>query len=112
HSGKAFSGRPVWGSWVLYGLGTVRQDLPAYVVLSDRGGLPIDGTGNWSSGFLPAAYQGTMFRAAGAPVANLALPREATAASQRNQLDLLGELNASYRRRHPQNSELEARVRD
>ncbi len=65
HSGKIFPGRPVWGSWVLYGLGTVRQNLPAYVVLSDPGGLPVDGTNNWSSGFLPAVYQGTPFRATG-----------------------------------------------
>ena len=63
-----FAGRPGWGSWVLYGLGSMRQDLPAYVVLSDPGGLPVDGTKNWSSGFLPAVYQGTPFRATGAPV--------------------------------------------
>ena len=72
HSGKIFPGRPAWGSWVLYGLGTERQDLPAYVVLSDPGGLPVDGTNNWSTGFLPAVYQGTPFRAAGTPVAHLA----------------------------------------
>jgi hypothetical protein len=112
HSGKPFSGRPVWGSWILYGLGTLRRDLPAYVVLSDRGGLPIDGTGNWSAGFLPPVFQGTMFRASEAPVANLTLPREVTAASQRNQLNFLNELNAAYRGRHPQNAELEARIRD
>ncbi|HEX5271305.1 MAG TPA: DUF1501 domain-containing protein, partial [Gemmataceae bacterium] len=71
HSGKTFAGRPGWGSWVIYGLGSMRQDLPAYVVLSDPGGLPVDGTNNWSAGFLPAAYQGVPFRATGAPVANL-----------------------------------------
>src|SRR5215470_12018574 len=70
HSGKVFAGRPAWGSWVLYGLGTVRKELPAYVVLSDPGGLPVDGTNNWSSGFLPAVYQGTPFRATGTPVAH------------------------------------------
>ena len=63
HSGKIFAGRPAWGSWVLYGLGTERKELPAYVVLSDPGGLPVDGTNNWSCGFLPAVYQGTPFRA-------------------------------------------------
>jgi hypothetical protein len=72
HSGKVFPGRPAWGSWVLYGLGSERRELPAYVVLSDPGGLPVDGTNNWSSGFLPAVYQGTPFRAAGTPVAHLA----------------------------------------
>ena len=59
HAGKTFPGRPAWGSWVLYGLGSARQDLPAYVVLCDPGGLPVDGPNNWSSGFLPAVYQGT-----------------------------------------------------
>jgi hypothetical protein len=112
HSGKAFAGRPVWGSWVLYGLGSMRQDLPAYVVLSDRGGLPVDGTNNWFAGFLPAAYQGTAFRAEGAPVANLVPPREASAAARRNQLNFLGELNGVHQRRHPHNTELEARIRD
>ena len=111
HSGKTFAGRPVWGSWVLYGLGALRQDLPAYVVLSDPGGLPVDGTTNWSSGFLPAVYQGTMFRAAGAPVANVAPPPDVPAAARRNQLDFLDALNAAHRRRHPDSSELAARIR-
>jgi hypothetical protein len=110
HSGKTFAGRPAWGSWVLYGLGSMRQDLPAYVVLSDPGGLPVDGTGNWSSGFLPAVYQGTPFRATGAPVADLAPPADLPAAGRRNQLDLLAGLNAAHLRRHPGNTELEARL--
>jgi hypothetical protein len=112
HSGKTFAGRPEWGSWVLYGLGSMRQDLPAYVVLSDRGGLPVDGTNNWSAGFLPAAYQGTTFRAEGAPVANLVPPRDVALAGRRNQLNFLSELNASHQRRHLHNTELEARIRD
>jgi hypothetical protein len=110
HTGKTFPGRPVWGSWVLYGLGTMRQDLPAYVVLGDPGGLPVDGTGNWSSGFLPAVYQGTPFRATGAPVANLVPLSDVPAAGRRNQLDFLGELNATHLRRHPGDTELEARI--
>jgi len=110
HSGKTFPGRPVWGSWVLYGLGTERQELPAYVVLSDPGGLPVDGTNNWSSGFLPAVYQGTPFRAKGTPVAHLATPPDQSAAGRRNQLDLLNQLNASHLKRHPGNAELEARI--
>jgi hypothetical protein len=111
HSGKAFAGRPVWGSWVLYGMGTVRQELPAYVVLSDPGGLPVDGTNNWSSGFLPAVYQGTQFRATGTPVAHLARPADVPAAARQNQLDLLNTLNAAHLRRYPKSSELAARVR-
>jgi hypothetical protein len=110
HSGKAFAGRPVWGSWVLYGLGAERQDLPAYVVLSDPGGLPVDGTNNWSSGFLPAVYQGTPFRASGTPVAYLGNPPDLPAAARRNQLELLAGLNAGHLRRHGGAAELDARL--
>src|SRR5205085_5580628 len=76
----------------------------------DPGGLPIDGTNNWSSGYLPAMYQGTPFRATGTPVAHLANPADVPAAARRNQLDLLGELDASHLRRHPGDAELEARL--
>jgi hypothetical protein len=110
HTGKTFAGRPVLGSWVLYGLGALRQDLPAYVVLADPGGLPVDGVWNWTSGFLPAVYQGTAFRASGTPVANLHLPPGVSPAARRNQLQFLDELNAVHLRRHPRNSELEARI--
>src|SRR5438477_6528056 len=112
HTGKTFAGRPAWGSWVLYGLGSLRQELPAYVVLSDPGGLPVDGPNNWSSGFLPAAYQGTMFNASGTPVANLLPPAGVSGEARRNQLNLLRGLNAVHQRRYPQNSELDARIRD
>jgi hypothetical protein len=111
HSGKIFPGRPTWGSWAIYGLGTERQELPAYVVLSDPGGLPVDGTNNWSSGFLPAVYQGTPFRATGSPVAHLATPADVPADARRNQLDLLNELDGAHLRGHAGNAELEARLR-
>src|SRR4051812_9766687 len=110
HSGKIFPGRPVLGSWVLYGLGSERKELPAYVVLSDPGGLPVDGPLNWSSGFLPAVYQGTPFRATGTPVAHLATPADVPPAARKNQLDLLNQLNASHLRGHPGDAELEARL--
>src|SRR5439155_3121424 len=110
HSGKPFSGRPAWGSWVLYGLGSSRQDLPAYVVLADPGGLPVDGPHNWSSGFLPAVYQGTPFRASGAPVANLTPPPDVSPGARCNQLRFLDQLNAEHLRRHAPDPELEARI--
>jgi hypothetical protein len=110
HSGKTFAGRPSWGSWVLYGLGSLRQDLPAYVVLSDPGGLPTDGPQNWSSGFLPAVYQGTQFRAAGSPVANLAPPAGVPTQARANQLRFLDTLNRAHLERHPHHPELEARI--
>jgi hypothetical protein len=110
HSGKVFAGRPSWGAWVLYGLGSMRQDLPAYVVLSDPGGLPVDGTNNWSSGYLPAVYQGTPFRASGVPVTNLAPPPGVSEQARRNQLGFLQELNAAHLGSHPGNEELAARI--
>jgi hypothetical protein len=110
HTGKVFPGKPTWGSWALYGLGTERKELPAYVVLSDPGGLPVDGTNNWSSGYLPAVYQGTPFRATGSPVAYLNSPTDVPPPARRNQLDLLNELNAAHLRRHPGDAELEARL--
>ncbi|HKB06633.1 MAG TPA: DUF1501 domain-containing protein [Gemmataceae bacterium] len=110
HSGKFFAGRPTWGSWVIYGLGSERRELPAYVVLGDPGGLPVDGPLNWSSGFLPAVYQGTPFRATGTPVAHLATPADVPVAARTNQLRLLNELNASHLSRHPGDAELEARL--
>jgi hypothetical protein len=110
HSSKSFPGRPVWNSWALYGLGSLRQDLPAYVVLSDPGGLPIDGPHNWSSGFLPAIYQGTPFRATGVPIANLQAPPDVLVAAQNQQLEFLHELNAAHLDRHPHNTELSARI--
>jgi hypothetical protein len=111
HGGKVFPGRPTWGSWLLYGLGAIRQDLPAYVVLSDPGGLPVDGVLNWSSGYLPAIYQGTPFQATGSPVANLARLPGLTGAAQANQLDVLNAFNRSHQRRYPDNTELSGRIR-
>lgn len=110
HSGKIFPGRPALGAWVLYGLGSPRRELPAYVVLSDPGGLPVDGANNWSAGFLPAVYQGTPFRSSGAAVANLETPAGVSPMARRNHLDLLSGLNASHLARHPGNAELEARL--
>jgi len=70
----------------------------------------VDGTNNWSSGFLPSVYQGTPFRARGTPVAHLATPADLPIAARRNQLDLLSGLNAAHLRRHPGDADLEARL--
>ncbi|MFM7322699.1 MAG: DUF1501 domain-containing protein, partial [Armatimonadota bacterium] len=64
NSGKILSGSPSLGSWVNYGLGTVNQDLPGFVVMMDTSGGPISGAKNWSAGYMPAVYQGTVLRAA------------------------------------------------
>lgn len=110
HSGKFQAGRPTWGAWALYGLGTERQNLPAYVVLSDPGGLPVDGLRNWTSGWLPAVYQGTQLRSEGTPVYNLATPQDIPAAARASQLEFLAAINQGHLGRHPGNSELAARI--
>jgi Protein of unknown function (DUF1501) len=74
HTGRFLAGMPVMGSWVVYALGTENANLPAYVVLGDPGGLPVDGERNWSSGWLPAVHQGTMFRSGKSPVLHLETP--------------------------------------
>lgn len=110
HSGKFLAGMPSIGSWVVYAMGTENVNLPAYVVLSDPGGLPVDGDKNWTSGWLPAVYQGTMFRSGGSPVLNLAPPEGALPGTRRRQLELLAEFNRKHIDRHPGNSELAARI--
>src|SRR5205823_1059646 len=71
HSGQAGPGRPALGSWVVYGLGSESQNLPAYVVLDDPLGLPVNGADSWHAGFLPPTFQGTRFRSKGSPVLSL-----------------------------------------
>lgn len=110
HSGKIQAGRPAWGSWVTYALGSANRDLPSYVVLSDPGGLPVDGVRNWSSGWLPAVYQGTPFRSGDSPVLNLSTPATITPAARRGQLQLFAELNQAHLGRHADSSELAARI--
>ena len=99
NTGFLGQGYPSLGSWVTYGLGTVNQNLPGYVVLLDHRGGPISGPPNWGSGFMPATYQGTQFRTSGEPILNLQPPKGITAAQQRNQLDLLAELSLPRRER-------------
>ena len=110
HSGTFSAGSPTWGSWVIYALGAENQNLPAYVVLSDPGGLPVDGGRNWSSGWLPAVYQGTPFQTGDAPVPNLMTPPNVTPGARAAQLQFLDQLNRFQQRRFPENSELKARI--
>lgn len=110
HGGKFFAGLPTLGAWTIYALGTENADLPAYVVLADPGGVPVDGEKNWSSGWLPAVYQGTVFRSGPSPVLNLQTPTGITADARKNQLQFLESLNRKHLLRHPENSELAARI--
>lgn len=110
HTGLIVSGRPSIGAWVAYGLGTENQNLPAYVVLPDPKGLPVDGIRNWSSGWMPPLYQGTPFRSEGLPVLNLQPRTPRPADVEQGRLGLLTELNAEHRARHPEELELDARI--
>jgi hypothetical protein len=110
HTGRFLAGLPTLGAWVLYGLGSENENLPAYVVLGDPGGLPVDGERNWSSGFLPAIYQGTPFRSGASPVFNLQTPAGVPPRARENQLGLLQALNRRHAARFPENTELAARL--
>ena len=111
NSGFVLSGFPSVGSWVSYGLGSLNEDLPAYVVLPDPRGLPAGGAINWSSGFLPATHQGVAFRSAGDPIPDLATPSTTAAAERKVASDLLAAMNKDFAKKDPGDSTLAARVR-
>jgi hypothetical protein len=110
NSGRVIQGHPSMGSWLSYGLGTLNQNLPGYVVMLDPRGGPISGAANWSSGFMPAAYQGTVFRASGQPILNLASPAGHTPQMQRDFISAANALNAEHLATRPGYSELQARI--
>lgn len=111
NTGSILMGRPSMGAWISYGLGSENQNLPAFVVVYDRKGGPFSGPANWSSGYLPAAYQGTVFRTTGDPILDLSPPSEyVSAEQQRARLDQLAVLNNEHAKRHPGDSELAARI--
>jgi len=111
NTGKTFIGRPSLGSWAVYGLGTSNQNLPGYVVILDKRGGPISGQPNWSSGFMSAAYQGTLFRPTGNPILDLKGPAHLDRRAQREQLDLLARLNQAHLQKRPGDQELAARIK-
>jgi len=108
NTGSILAGRPSLGSWAVYGLGSENRNLPGFVVMTD-GGEPFGGARNWGTGYMPATYQGTLFRGGDKPILNLANPTGVTAEGQRAKLDLIGELNEIHRRQRPGDSELDAR---
>jgi hypothetical protein len=110
NTGKIQMGLPCVGSWVTYGLGAETQSLPAFVVIYDYRGGPLGGPANWSAGYMPAAYQATVFRSSGDPIIDLKPPAEVTPEQQRDRLDLLAKLNELDLQNYPHNSELAARI--
>jgi hypothetical protein len=109
NTGFTLEGFPSVGAWVSYALGTDNQDLPAFVALPDPRGVPQIGPANWSSGFLPAVFQGTAFNAE-RPIANLRPPASLPPAADQAGRDFLKRLNDDHLRRHPGDQELSARI--
>ncbi len=109
NTGSILAGRPSLGAWTTYGLGAANRNLPAFVVLTDdkvvRGGPT-----NWSSGFLPATYQGTQLQKEGPPIFHLAPPEDVSDQRQRARLDLLRDLNAHHGEKFPGEDEMDARM--
>jgi hypothetical protein len=110
NTGSILGGRPSLGSWVSYGLGTVNQNLPAFVVMQDGPSQVVNGPRNWSAGFMPALYQGIRIQGTSEPLPNLHTPKSVTEAQQHGKLRLLERLNRRYASQHPDQTELEARI--
>ncbi len=112
NTGFTQMGYPCVGSWVTYGLGSESRELPAFVVMSDpKGrGQPKGHSQNWGAGFLPSVYQGTWLKPNGDPIDNLNRPSGLNASRQRNQLDLLAQLNQLHQDANPGEKELAARI--
>ncbi|WP_045226734.1 DUF1501 domain-containing protein [Methyloterricola oryzae] len=110
NTGDLQPGRPSLGAWITYALGSANPDLPPYVVLYNGKKEPTGGSVNWSSGFLPAVYQGTAFRPGPVPILNVERPELVGAGQQRENLDLLARLNRHQASQHPEDTELQARL--
>ena len=108
NTGKILSGSPCIGSWVNYGLGSVNQNMPGFVVMLDPTGGPISGAKNWSNGYMPASYQGVILRSAGDPILDLQRPDGMTDPMQRRVLDTLRISTPSMKPAHEGYSELGA----
>jgi hypothetical protein len=116
NTGKIFPGRPALGAWISYALGTENQNLPAYIVLRDPEGYNTSGTLLWQNAWLPALYRGTEVSTRGVPIVNLhpagSVRAQRDAGSLPESLELLAKLNQEHRRKFPDESELDARIRN
>ena len=107
-----FAGRPSLGSWIQYGLGSANENLPSFVVMCDNSGRPVNGPRNWGSGFMPASHQGVRINGTDTePIPNLHFPQGQTGSRLESKLELLKQFNQSYAKKHPQQTELDARIR-
>lgn len=110
NSGRIQRGRPSLGSWLTYGLGAETDELPAYVALTDPAGIPVEGVLNWSNGWLPSLFQGTVVRPREPRILDLEPPASRRGAVQDDFLKYLNRLNAEHLAEHPGNTELAARI--
>ena len=110
NTGRVLGGRPSLGSWMTYGLGAETENLPAYVALIDPGQLPVLGVENWSNGWLPSIYQGTVVRPQEPRILNLDAPPQLAGTPQRRALDYLRRLNQRHLKKHPGELDLQARI--
>jgi len=110
NSGKILSGSPAMGSWLTYGLGSENENLPGFVVMLDPSGGPISGAKNWSSGYMPATYQGNVFRTKGAPILDLAPPSDLPEGVQRELIDSIQKANSRHLLDRQGNDDLSSRI--
>lgn len=110
NTGRILPGQPSLGSWFTFGLGSESQELPAYVSLIDPGQLPVLGVENWSNGFLPALYQGTVVRPQEPRILNLTPPQRLQGPAQARFLRYLDRLNRRHLQTFPGELDLEARI--
>ena len=109
NTGFIFEGFPSAGAWSSYALGSMNDNLPAYVSIPDIRGIPPSGPANWTSGFLPAQHQGVSFNAA-EPIRNLELPAQVTKQADGATRDFARLLNDRHAALHPSDSDLRARI--
>ena len=110
HSGQLLQGQPAMGAWVTYGLGTENQNLPAYVVLDDPLGLPVNGSQSWQAGYLPPIYQGTRVRSTGSPILNLRPDYEEPGKVAKWKQSLIARLDRVHQRENQGYLNLDARI--
>ena len=110
NTGFILAGRPSMGSWASYGLGSENSSLPSFVVMWDHRGGPIGGAQNWTSGFLPAAYQGTPLRSVGQPIVDLHPDQSLKPGQQELRLRMLRRLNERFVDKNPLEQEIAARI--
>ena len=110
NTGSILAGRPSVGAWTLYGLGSECDNLPGFVVMTDAQRDPPGGSHNWGTGFMPATYQGTRFRAGKTPILNVAPPQDCTPPEQRAELDYIEQLDRRHSSLRAEDDSLEARI--